>query len=58
MANASIEVYNEVDNVVYTFNDSRAAEYWALSGEPTWSGIRPAQPADRAGFALTDFFQA
>lgn len=55
---AAVEVFNEVDNVVLSFADNRAAEYWALSGEATWASVRPASPADRMGFSLTDFLSS
>lgn len=41
------DVFEEIDELVYTFPDDDALEAWALHGEETYISVRPAEPADR-----------
>ena len=41
------DVFEEVDEVVYTFPDDDALEAWALHGEETYVAVRPAEAGDR-----------
>lgn len=41
------DVFEEVDELVYTFPDDDALEAWALHGAETYITARPAEPADR-----------
>ena len=41
-----VDVFEEVDQVVYTFADETALTAWALDGEATYVSVRPAEPDD------------
>lgn len=41
------DVFEEVDELVYTFPDDDALEAWALHGQETYVAVRPAAPEDR-----------
>ena len=53
MQSSSIEVTEQVDELVYVFTDEDAHEQWALTGDPTWEQVRPATAAELAE-ATTD----
>ena len=40
------DVFEEIDQVVYTFADEPALTAWALDGEATYVTVRPAGPGD------------
>lgn len=41
-----VDVFDEVDGCVYEFPTMAAADQWALTGEPTFTSIRDAEPED------------
>ncbi len=41
------DVFEEIDDLVYTFPDDDALEAWSLHGDETFTGVRPAQADDR-----------
>lgn len=43
----NIEVYVEVDNMMYTFADDTAVEAWALHGDQSYLSKRPATIEDQ-----------
>ena len=45
------DVFEEVDELVYTFPDDDALEAWALHGDETYVAVRAAGPADRVSDA-------
>lgn len=50
------DVFEEVDEVVYTFADDDALEAWALHGKETYVSVRPARPEDRISDAELQAF--
>ena len=40
------DVFEEIDQVVYTFADEPALTAWALDGEATYLSVRPADAQD------------
>lgn len=41
-----LDVFEEIDQVVYTFADEPALTAWALDGEATYLCVRPAEAQD------------
>jgi hypothetical protein len=46
MAFTLLDVFEEVDQVVYTFTSEDDLERWALTGAETFAEVRPATPDD------------
>lgn len=42
-----LDVFEEVDDLVYTFPNDVALEAWALHGDETFVAVRPAKAEDR-----------
>lgn len=40
------DVFEEIDQLVYTFEGDEALAAWSLDGEQTFTSVRPATPAD------------
>ena len=40
------DVFEEIDDLVYTFEGDAALAAWSLDGEATYVSVRPATPAD------------
>lgn len=41
-----LDVFEEIDHVVYTFQDEKALAAWSLHGTETYTSVRPADPGD------------
>jgi hypothetical protein len=42
------DVFEEVDQLVYTFEGDEALAAWSLDGEQSYASVRPATPEDAA----------
>lgn len=41
------DVFEEIDDLVYSFPDAAALEAWSLHGDETFTEVRPAEADDR-----------